>query len=148
MLETIGSIAWLIPAFTGFAFAVALAVTVAGTRARWAAIAAVAGVSASAVLSLLVLVAAWRAGPEELAQQPFVVSAPWLPMGGGWLSMGVMIDPLSAAVTTMVAVICTAIFVYSTAYMAGEHTAYKNPTTGEVDAGLGNARYARYFAFV
>jgi NADH-quinone oxidoreductase subunit L len=147
-LGSIGRLAWLIPGFTALAFVVAMAVVIAGARARWAAAAAVAGISVSALLSLLVLAAAWRTGAEELAVRPFTMSADWLPMGTGWLTAGILIDPLSATLAAMVTLVCAAIFVYSTSYMAGELTAYRHAASGEVDLDLGNARYARFFAFV
>jgi len=147
-LQSIGSLAWLVPGFTAAAFVIATAMIVAGARARWAARVVVLGILASAVVSVLLLAAAWRAGAEELAHHPYVTSLAWIPMGDGWMTVGMMIDPLSAAVAVMVTLICLAIFVYSTAYMEGEFHAYRDPTSGEIDHGLGNARYARFFAFV
>jgi len=147
-LEVLAPWAWLIPTATFVAFVLILLQIWTGRAGRVSALTAIAGITTSGVLGVLVL-AATLADGEALGHDPVLASAlPWAPMGDGFLTFGILIDPLSAATTAMVGVVCTMIFIYSSAYMAGELTAYVDPTTGAVDAALGRARYGRFFAFV
>jgi NADH-quinone oxidoreductase subunit L len=147
-LESIAPLAWLIPTVTALSFVAAIAIVVAGASGRWAARLVVAGMLVSTVIAMVVFGAAVAWGGEELSAHPIFTEIPWAPMGGGWLSMGLMIDPLSVIGIAFVSLICAAIFVFSLSYMEGEFTAYRDPVTGEVDAAVGNARYGRFFAFV
>ncbi|MDO8752612.1 MAG: hypothetical protein Q7J80_01865, partial [Anaerolineales bacterium] len=52
-------------------------------------------------------------GVEHLGQTPFASSINWLPTGDTWLKIGVLIDPLSAAVLFFVAWTVLMIFIYS-----------------------------------
>jgi len=146
-LQSIGQLAWFIPASTALACAIVLLQIWSGRGGRISAWTAIAGISISAVLSLLVF-AGSVSGGQHLAEEPFVSTFRWLPMGTGHLEFGVLIDPLSAATVAMVGVICTMIFIYSSSYMEGEFTSYVDPRSGEVDHALGRARYARFFAYV
>ena len=124
-LHSIGSWAWLIPTFTALAFVVIIGMIASGRASKNAAWVAVAGIGASTVLAIPTLLAALGAahGQEAggLATAPFVRQWAWLPMGrDGALNLGIMIDPLSAAAVAMVTVVCTAIFVFSSAFMEGE----------------------------
>ena len=61
----------------------------------------------------------WRAfqeGAHHLGVHPFASSLNWLPTGESWLSIGVMIDPLGAAVLFFVAWTVLMIFLYSVGY--------------------------------
>ena len=147
-LNTIGNWAWLIPAFTAAAFVAIVALVATGGGGRLAAQIGVGGIAASTAVGLLVFVAALGRGGAELAHAPFVKDLPWLPMGSSTLNVGILIDPLSAATVAMVTVVCAMIFIFSTAYMEGEFTAYRDLRTGAIDAGTGQARYARFFAFI
>jgi len=151
-LETIGRWAWLIPAFTALAFVLIVALVATGGGGRAAARVAVGGIAASTVVGLLVFLAALGKGGEALAHEPFVRAVKWLPMGtdpvSGALNVGILVDPLSAVTVAMVTVVCSMIFVFSTAYMEGEFTAYRDPRGGEVDRGTGQARYGRFFAYI
>ena len=147
-LNTIGQSAWLIPAFTAAAFVLILLQIWTGRGGRISAYTAIAGIGASAVLAVLVFLAALREDPEALSAEPFVRTWPWAPMGTGTLDFGILIDPLAAVTVAMVGVVCTMIFIYASAYMDGEFTAYRDPRSGQVDHALGAARYARFFAYV
>jgi NADH-quinone oxidoreductase subunit L len=147
-LTTIGPYAWLIPALTALAFVIATAIVIVHGRGKWAAVTTVTATTISAVIAVLLLAAALRTGGEHLAEDPLVYSIRWLPMGPNSLDFGILLDPLSVVAAAMVAVVCLMIFIYSTAYMEGEYKAYTDPLTGEIDYGVGNARYGRFFAFV
>ncbi|MCE7937247.1 MAG: NADH-quinone oxidoreductase subunit L [Chloroflexi bacterium CFX6] len=148
-IHTIGRYAWLIPSFTALAFVAIVGLIASGNHnGRLAARIGVGGIALSTVVGVAVFFAALGAGGEELAHAPFELSFAWLPMGAASLDVGIMIDPLAAATVAMVTVVCTMIFIFSTAYMEGELTAYKDPRSGAVDAGTGNARYARFFAYI
>ncbi len=151
-LNVIGGYAWLIPGFTFAAFVIIMAIIVTGGSGKLAARVAVGGILASTLVSLPLLMAALGAAEGEhggLAAHPYTdIWWHWLPMGDGTLAFGVQVDPLSAAATAMVTILCSAIFIYATAYMSGELTAYSDPKTGAVDHAVGNARYARFFAYV
>ncbi|PWH19167.1 MAG: NADH-quinone oxidoreductase subunit L [Anaerolineae bacterium] len=53
---------------------------------------------------------------HELGKHPFQSSIPWLPLGEGWFSIGVLIDPLGAATLFFVAWTILMIFIYSVGY--------------------------------
>ena len=150
-LNVIGGYAWLIPGFTFAAFVVIMAIIASGGSGRLAARVAVAGILLSTLVSVPLLLAALGAEGGEhggLAAEPFVATWwSWLPMGSGTLDFGALVDPLSAATAAMVGILCSAIFIYATAYMAGELEAYDD-ASGAVDRAVGNARYARFFAYV
>ncbi len=71
---------------------------------------------ASAVLALLALLTCLGDGREKL-----VASAhPWIQADGLQIPVGLMLDPIGAAMTAMVAFVAFWIFLYSTAYMKDE----------------------------
>jgi len=55
-------------------------------------------------------------GVEHLGEHPFAHSIPWLPTGETWFRIGVMIDPLGAAVLFFVSITIFMIFLYSVGY--------------------------------
>lgn len=55
-------------------------------------------------------------GVEHLGEHPFASSIPWLPTGETWFKIGVLIDPLGAAVLFFVAWTIFMIFLYSVGY--------------------------------
>ncbi len=157
-LHSIGALAWLIPAFTALAFVVIIGLIVSGRAGKQAAWVAVAGIGAATLLALPTFFAALGAshgggehgGAEAgLAAAPFVREWAWLPIGrGDALNLGIYIDPLSAAAVAMVTIVCTAIFVFASAYMEGEFKNYRDLATGRPDPQTGRNRYARFFAYV
>ena len=99
---------------------------------------------------------------EHLGQHPFVSSIKWLPTGDTWLSIGIQIDPLSAAVLFFVAWTVLMIFIYSVGYHnfgqpVGDHDRKGLPPHGAtlVDE-HGHAHhvpsvepmFSRFFAFI
>ncbi len=101
-------------------------------------------------------------GVEHLGKEPFASSINWLPTGDTWLRVGVLIDPLSAAVLFFVAWTVLMIFIYSVGYHnygqpAGDHDHAGLPPHGAtVTDTLGNKStvlsvepmYSRFFAFI
>jgi NADH-quinone oxidoreductase subunit L len=55
-------------------------------------------------------------GVEHFGEHPFESAVNWLPTGETWLKVGVLIDPLSAAVLFFVAWTVLMIFIYSVGY--------------------------------
>ncbi|MCD6339192.1 MAG: NADH-quinone oxidoreductase subunit L [Verrucomicrobia bacterium] len=102
---------WLIP-FPPLAAAGALALT-SRRRRRRAAVLAVGAMGASAALAFGAFASAAAHWGERAA-----VGFPWLQFGSRAFYLGWVLDPLSAAMTLMVAVVGLAIFIYSLGYMA------------------------------
>ena len=75
------------------------------------------GVGAAALSWAGAMVVFFRAlGVEHFGEHPFTDSIKWLPLGDGWLEIGVRIDPLSAAVLFFVGITIFMIFLYSVGY--------------------------------
>jgi len=96
-------------------------------------------------------------GVEHLGQHPFESSIPWIPTGDTWLRIGVLIDPLSAAVLFFVAWTVLMIFIYSIGYHnygqpAGDHDHMGLPPHGATVHGHTvpsiEPMYSRFFAFI
>jgi NADH-quinone oxidoreductase subunit L len=101
-------------------------------------------------------------GVEHFGKEPFASSINWLPTGETWLKIGVLIDPLSAAVLFFVAWTVLMIFIYSVGYHnfgqpAGDHDHAGLPPHGAtVTDDLGHKHtvlsvepmYSRFFAFI
>jgi NADH-quinone oxidoreductase subunit L len=96
-------------------------------------------------------------GVEHLGKEPFVSSVNWLPTGDTWLKIGVLIDPLSAAVLFFVAWTVLMIFIYSVGYHnygqpAGDHDHAGLPPHGATVHGHTvpsiEPMYSRFFAFI
>jgi NADH-quinone oxidoreductase subunit L len=96
-------------------------------------------------------------GVEDLGKEPFVSSINWLPTGDTWLKIGVLIDPLSAAVLFFVAWTVLMIFIYSVGYHnfgqpAGDHDHAGLPPHGATVNGHAvpsiEPMYSRFFAFI
>ena len=101
-------------------------------------------------------------GVEHLGEHPFASSINWLPTGDTWLKIGILIDPLSAAVLFFVAWTVLMIFIYSVGYHnygqpAGDHDHAGLPPHGAtVTDDLGHKHnvlsiepmYSRFFAFI
>ncbi|MGE5222930.1 MAG: NADH-quinone oxidoreductase subunit L [Omnitrophica WOR_2 bacterium] len=63
------------------------------------------------------MVVFWRAlRTEDLGKHPFTSSINWIPTGSSWLSIGIQVDPLTAAVLFFVAWTILMIFLYSVGY--------------------------------
>jgi NADH-quinone oxidoreductase subunit L len=100
-------------------------------------------------------------GVEHLGQEPFASSIPWLPTGDTAFRIGVLVDPLSAAVLFFVAWTVLMIFLYSVGYHnfgqpAGDHDHKGLPPHGATVEEHGHKHvvpsvepmYSRFFAFI
>jgi len=101
-------------------------------------------------------------GVREFGKNVFGSAINWLPTGATWLKVGVLIDPLSAAVIFFVAWTVLAIFIYSVGYhnfgqLKGEHDIPGLPPHGAVSKDENGHQhnvpsiepmYARFFAFI
>lgn len=100
-------------------------------------------------------------GVEHLGEHPFESSINWLPTGETWLKIGVLIDPLGAAVLFFVAITIFMIFLYSVGYHnfgqpAGDHDHAGLPPHGATVEEHGHKHvvpsvepmYSRFFAFL
>jgi NADH-quinone oxidoreductase subunit L len=112
--------AWIIPLFPLAAFAL---VIFWGERLPGrGAYVSIAGIVLAAVSALAVLA-------EVLAGARADLTYTWAVVGRGPLTVGFVVDPLSAVMLAMVGVVASLITIYSVGYMAGD------------------ARYARFFAY-
>src|SRR5687767_1317533 len=100
-------------------------------------------------------------GVEHLGEHPFESSVNWLPTGETWLRIGVLVDPLTAAVLFFVAWTVLMIFIYSVGYHnygqpEGDHDVKGLPPHGATIEEHGHERvvasvepmYSRFFAFI
>lgn len=116
------------------------------------------GVAAAAISWLLGMLVFFAAiGIDHFGEHPFHSSIAWLPTGDTFFNIGVMIDPLSAAVLFFVAWTVLMIFIYSIGYHnfgapKGEHDKPGLPPHGAEDHGHHvpsvEPMYARFFAFI
>ena len=121
------------------------------------------GVGAAALSWLASMVVFVRAlGAEHLGEHPFESSIPWIPTGETWLNIGVLIDPLGAAVLFFVSITIFMIFLYSVGYQnfgqpKGDHDRAGLPPHGAtVTDEHGHKHvvpsiepmYSRFFAFL
>ncbi len=97
------------------------------------------------------------AGAEHLGAHPFESHIQWLPTGDNWLNIGVLIDPLGAAVVFFVAWTVLMIFLYSVGYHnfgqpEGDHDHKGLPPHGATVHGhvvpSVEPMYSRFFAFI
>ncbi|MBL6983794.1 MAG: NADH-quinone oxidoreductase subunit L, partial [Anaerolineales bacterium] len=111
------------------------------------------------------MVVFWNAlqeGAHHLGAHPFESSINWLPTGDSWLQIGILIDPLSAAVLFFVGWTVLMIFLYSVGYHnfgqpKGDHDRKGLPPHGAtVEDEHGHKHtvpsiepmYSRFFAFI
>lgn len=100
-------------------------------------------------------------GVEHLGEHPFEQSVPWLPTGNTVLRIGVLVDPLTAAVLFFVAWTVLMIFLYSVGYHnfgqpKGDHDHKGLPPHGATIVEHGHQHtvpsvepmYSRFFAFI
>lgn len=100
-------------------------------------------------------------GVEHLGEHPFEQSVPWLPTGDTVLRIGVLVDPLTAAVLFFVAWTVLMIFLYSVGYHnfgqpKGDHDHKGLPPHGATIVEHGHQHtvpsvepmYSRFFAFI
>ncbi len=112
--------------------------------------------------SMFIFVRALQSGAERLGEEPFISSIPWIPLGDSWFRIGVLIDPLSAAVLFFVAITIFMIFLYSVGYQnfgqpKGDHDRPGLPPHGATITDVHGRQhkvpsvepmYSRFFAFI
>jgi NADH-quinone oxidoreductase subunit L len=148
---------WLIPLPPVLAFALIVLFT---NHSKWLShTIAVGAAFLSWLMSMIVFVRAL--GVEHLGKQPFESSIPWLPTGDTWFRVGVLVDPLTAAVLFFVAWTVLMIFLYSVGYHnygqpKGDHDHMGLPPHGATVEEHGHTHvvpsvepmYSRFFAFI
>jgi NADH-quinone oxidoreductase subunit L len=110
--------------------------------------------------SMVVFFNAVSKGAEGLGEHPIGSTINWLPLGNGWLQIGVLVDPLTAAVLFFVAWTILMITLYSVGYNNfgqpdGEEDRPGLPPKGAYLDGNKDHRvpsieplYSRFFAFI
>ena len=123
---------WLIPVFPLLAFALIILVThddrKLSTYLAWG------GIGLSWVISWAVFIQV-ALFSHHLAEHPYQLPLFTIPTGLTDLTVGFMIDPLTAVMLFMVPFVCLMIFIYSKGYMGLD--------TEQVDS-----RYSRFFAYI
>ena len=154
---TTESLIWLIPLPPLLAFFLILLFTKKNNRLSHTVAVVAAGLSW--LLGMLVFIAA--IGVEHFGEHPFASAIDWLPLGEGALSIGVLIDPLSAVTLFFVSWTVLMIFIYSIGYHnfgqpKGDHDQPGLPPHGATVKHDGHTHkvpsiepmYARFFAFI
>ncbi len=112
--------------------------------------------------SMVVFWNALQKGAHHLGEHPFESAINWLPTGGSWFQIGVLVDPFSAAVLFFVGWTVLMIFLYSVGYHnfgqpKGDHDRKGLPPHGAtVEDEHGHKHkvlsiepmYSRFFAFI
>src|SRR5512138_694564 len=154
---TTATLIWLIPLPPVLAFFLIVLFT---NRSKWLShTVAVGAALLSWLISTVVFVRAL--GVEHLGKEPFESSIPWLPTGDTWFRIGVLVDPLTAAVLFFVAWTVLMIFIYSVGYHnfgqpKGDHDHAGLPPHGATVEEHGHKHavpsvepmYSRFFAFI
>jgi NADH-quinone oxidoreductase subunit L len=154
---TTETLIWLIPLPPVLAFFLIVLLTNKGK-----ALSHTVGVGAAALSWLGSMIVFFRAlGVEHLGGHPFESSINWLPTGNTWFKIGVLIDPLGAAVLFFVSITIFMIFLYSVGYHnfgqpAGDHDRKGLPPHGATVEEHGHKHmvpsvepmYSRFFAFL
>ena len=155
MSETFFNLAWLIPLPTLIAFFLIILFT--NQKKRLSSNIALAGVFTAWLLSWTVAFIAFFGA--EVVVHPFDVSVPWIPTGTTMLSMGVMVDGVTALMLFMVGIVLSMIFLYSTGYMSFPgfvEDILKRGSLPEEEQKLGEKAkkegldplYSRFFAYI
>jgi len=151
--EFVTSLVWLIPLPPLLAFA--LIVLFTNKNKALSHTVAISAAFLSFVGAMIVFYNAVKV--EHFGEHPFASSINWIPTGETWLKVGVLIDPLSAAVLFFVAITVLMIFIYSVGYHnygqpAGDHDHAGLPPHGATVHGHTvpsiEPMYSRFFAFI
>ena len=151
--EFVTSLVWLIPLPPLLAFALIVLFT-----NKNKALSHTVAISAAFLSWLGAMIVFWNAVKvEHFGEHPFASSINWIPTGETWLKVGVLIDPLSAAVLFFVGWTVLMIFIYSVGYHnygqpAGDHDHAGLPPHGATVHGHTvpsiEPMYSRFFAFI
>ncbi len=150
---------WLLPVFPLVAFA--LIVLVTHRNRGLSHTVAIAAVALSWLGSMYIFWRALQTGAHALAEEPWHDVVAWLPLGQGFLRLGVYLDPLTAVTLFFVAWTILMIFIYSVGYHnygapEGDHDEKGLPPHGATVVEHGHKHkvpsvepmYSRFFAFV
>lgn len=154
---TTETLIWLIPLPPVLAFFLIVLLT---NKSKW--LSHTVGVGAAFFSWLASMVVFFRAvSVEHLGEHPFESSINWLPTGNSWFEIGVLIDPVGAAVLFFVSITIFMIFLYSVGYHnfgqpAGDHDRAGLPPHGATVEEHGHKHvvpsvepmYSRFFAFL
>src|SRR5215208_865466 len=148
---------WLIPLPPVLAFGLIVLFT---NRSKWLShTVAVGAAFLSWIGSMVVFL--YAIGAEHFGEHPIEDSINWLPLGDTWFRVGVLVDPLTAAVLFFVAWTVLMIFLYSVGYHnfgqpKGDHDHMGLPPHGATVVEHGHTHvvpsvepmYSRFFAFI
>ncbi len=143
--QTLVTFAWLIPLLPLLAFFTIVLFT--RGRDRLTHTIAIGAMLISFVLAQIIF---WNVigNGEELAAHPIAMSIPWLPQGVNTLNMGVLVDPLTAAMLFMVPLACLMIFIYSVGYSNFNKRRDAHDQPGFPPHQGREPLYSRFFAFL
>jgi NADH-quinone oxidoreductase subunit L len=151
--EFVTNLVWLIPLPPLISFALIVLFT-----NRNKALSHTVAIGAAFLSWLGAMIVFWSAvTTEHFGKEPFTSSIKWLPTGDNWLEIGVLIDPLGAAVLFFVAWTVLMIFLYSVGYHnfgqpEGDHDHKGLPPHGATVHGHTvlsvEPMYSRFFAFI
>ncbi len=139
MSEIPFNLTWLIPLPPLLAFLIIVLIT--NPNKRLSSRVAILGVALSWLLGWWVFLAS--VAIPHFGEHPIRLAVDWLPAASLSMTMGVAVDPLTAAMLFMVPFVCLMIFIYSVGYMTFPGHL---PRSLDVD-GL-DPRYSRFFAYI
>ncbi len=139
MSEIAFNLSWLIPIPPLLAFV--LIVLVTNPNKRLSSTIAIISIAISWVLGWWVFLAS--TGVPQLGEEPFRLVLDWVPAATTVMTVGVVVDPLTAVMLFMVPFVCLMIFIYSTGYMTFPGHLPQSLNTDGLDP-----RYSRFFAYI
>jgi NADH-quinone oxidoreductase subunit L len=109
---------------------------------------ALVGIGLSWIWSLSIFLRAL--GIEHFGEEENVIASavPWLPVGTGVLSMGVLVDPLTAVMLFFVSLACLMIFIYSVGYSNFGKPRDPHDQPGQPPHNGIEPLYSRFFAYL
>jgi len=107
---------WLIPALPVAGLLLILVFTF--RRPRISGYIGIAAVGAALVLSIVALVGLF--GAQGAGRGPFITTFPWYQAGTATFSLGLLFDPLAAAMLVVVTLVSLLVHIYSQGYMDGD----------------------------
>jgi NADH-quinone oxidoreductase subunit L len=144
--QTLVYLVWAIPLLPLLAFFTIMLFT--RRRDRLSHTIAIGAMAISFVLAQIIF---WNVigNGEELAAHPIAPPPiPWLPQGMNTLNMGVLVDPLTAAMLFMVPLTCLMIFIYSVGYSNFNKKPDPHDQPGFPPHRGREPLYSRFFAFL
>ncbi|PWB75689.1 MAG: NADH-quinone oxidoreductase subunit L [Anaerolineales bacterium] len=156
--ETARLLTWLIPLPPVLAFALIVLFT---NRSKWLSHTIGVGAAILSFIGSMLVTVFYAFRVEHFGEHPIESAINWLPTGNTWFRIGVLIDPLGAAVLFFVSITIFMIFLYSVGYQnygqpAGDHDRAGLPPHGATIEEHGHKHvvpsvepmYSRFFAFL